>query len=54
MKIKDFLKDIFEYFLSVFFPNKCIFCGELIGPFDEMCKDCKSSLPWIDGEICHY
>lgn len=54
MKSKTYIKDIFEYILSIFFPNRCIFCGELIAPFDDMCPSCKKNLPWISGEICHF
>lgn len=49
-----FLKDIFEYILTLFFPNRCVFCGQIIDPVEHMCADCKKTLPWIDGEICHF
>lgn len=54
MKNKEIFKDIYEYILSLFFPNRCIFCGQLIPPFDEICDNCEKSLPWIKGEICHF
>lgn len=49
-----FIKDVFEYILTLFFPNRCIFCGKIIDPVDSMCSDCRKTLPWIDGEICHF
>ena len=54
MKNKEIFKDIYEYILSLFFPNRCIFCGQLIAPFDEICDECEKSLPWIKGEVCHF
>lgn len=53
MKNKTIFSDIIEYILSLFFPNRCIFCGEVIAPFDDVCSKCKKELPWINGEICH-
>lgn len=54
MKNKTLLNDIFEYVLSLFFPNRCIFCGEVTAPFDDICSKCKKELPWISGEICNF
>lgn len=53
-KHKEFLKDISEYFLSIFFPKRCVFCDNIIGPYDEICSECEENLPWIKGNICHF
>lgn len=53
-KAKVLLCDIKEYCLSLFFPNRCIFCNEVIGPYDNMCTSCEDKLPWIRGELCEY
>lgn len=52
MKFKPLLQDLSDYFLSLFFPNRCIFCNEIIGPFDYVCHSCSKNLPYISGEIC--
>ncbi len=54
MNKKELIKDIYEYVLSLFFPNRCIFCGQLIAPFDDICSDCEENLPWIKEDICHF
>ncbi|MDD6276389.1 MAG: double zinc ribbon domain-containing protein [Clostridia bacterium] len=52
--IKKFLRGYADILLSLIFPNRCIFCLELNSPFEDICQDCKNTLPWIDGEICSY
>ncbi len=54
MRNKRLLENIGEYFLSLFFPNRCKFCDEVTQVFDDVCADCRKSLPWIDGVICDY
>ena len=54
MKMKDSFKDILTFVSSLFFPNRCIFCGELIDPFEFECDSCDSEVPLITGEICPY
>lgn len=51
-KTKVLFSDLYEYVLSLFFPNRCIFCNEVIGPYDALCTSCQSTLPWIKGEVC--
>lgn len=51
---KQTIKDMIDYILSLFFPNRCVFCDKVIGPYDEVCSDCEENLPWIDGEVCHF
>lgn len=51
---KRTLKDISDYVLSLLFPNRCVFCDKVIGPYEEYCCDCEKNLPWIDGEVCHF
>lgn len=53
MRFKNTLKDIGEYILSLFFPNRCIFCEKIVAPFEGVCKSCEETLPWINGDICH-
>lgn len=50
--MKKVFDDILQYVSSVFFPNRCIFCGELIDPFDIYCEHCADTVPFIKGEIC--
>lgn len=45
-------KATMQFLISVFFPNRCIFCGELIDPFEDICESCVENLPFIKGEIC--
>lgn len=46
--------DIFEYMACIFFPNRCIFCGEILPPNEEsLCDRCREGLPFIKGEICY-
>lgn len=45
-------KDSMKFLISVFFPNRCIFCDELIDPFEDICERCAESAPFIKGEIC--
>ncbi len=54
MKNKKLIEDVFEYILSLFFPNRCRFCDNVIQALDEICDDCMKSLPWINGEICSF
>ncbi len=56
MKIenKRFFENISEYFLSLFFPNRCKFCDVVTQVFDDVCDTCKNTLPWIDGDICEF
>lgn len=50
--MKKMIKEISDYVLSIFFPNRCIFCDELTQSGEDMCVQCEDELPWIDGEIC--
>lgn len=50
--MKVSLSELSTYLSSIFFPNRCIFCDELIDPFDDFCEDCKNGIPFISGEIC--
>lgn len=52
MKMKAFINDVYKYILSQFFPQRCIFCDEVIAPFSHICDSCDESIPRIDGEIC--
>lgn len=52
--MKGLYKDILTFVSSLFFPNRCIFCGELIDPFEFECEECNASVPLITGEICPY
>ncbi len=56
MKIetKRLIENISEFSLSLFFPNRCKFCDKVTQVFDDICDDCRESLPWIDGEICEF
>ncbi len=50
--MKDFIKAVSAFISSLFFPNRCIFCNELIGPFEDYCSDCEETIPFIKGDIC--
>lgn len=46
-------KDDFKSFIvSVFFPKRCRYCGELIRYSETLCEDCKSGLPIIEPPVC--
>ncbi len=45
--------DTFNYLLSLIYPNRCCFCSELIDPFENICRVCEDTLPFISGEICY-
>ena len=53
-RLKQYARGYADFFLSLLFPNRCIFCMELHSPFADICPDCEKSLPWIDGAICPY
>ena len=40
--------------LSVFFPKRCKYCGELIVPEKDVCESCESSLPRILPPCCRF
>lgn len=50
--MKSDFKDGLCFLLSLFFPNRCIFCNKLIDPFQDYCDECKEHIPFIKGEIC--
>ena len=52
--MKDLFKDFSVFVSSLFFPNRCIFCNELIDPFDDYCESCAEQIPFIKGEICSH
>lgn len=37
--------------VSVFFPNRCPFCGRLIGITDYYCGFCRKTLPYLYGKL---
>ena len=43
-----------DRFLSVFFPKRCKYCGELIVPEKDVCETCESSLPRILSPCCPF
>lgn len=52
MKLRS---DILNYISCILFPNRCIFCGELLpADADGICKGCRKDLLWIKGETCPY
>ena len=53
MKNNSFSKDFINFILSMFYPKRCIFCDEVVAPFDHICKECEDTLPKINGEICN-
>lgn len=50
--MKTTVKSALKFFECIFLPNRCIFCGKLIAPFEEKCEECEVNLPVINGEIC--
>lgn len=44
--------DALKYLRCMIYPNKCIFCGEIMPPEKNICDTCFENLPWIHGEIC--
>lgn len=38
--------------LSVFFPKRCRYCGEVIVPQNSLCESCENNLPVIEKPIC--
>lgn len=52
MKMMKMKNDVLEFISSIFYPNRCIFCGELMPPLENLCDGCSENLPWIKGEIC--
>ena len=40
--------------LSVFFPKRCKYCGELIVPEKDICENCESSMPRILPPYCPF
>lgn len=43
-----------DRFLSVFFPKRCKYCGELIVPEKDVCESCENSLPRILSPCCPF
>lgn len=52
MKKNSQIENTVEFLLSLIFPNRCCFCSKLTEPKQYICDECKSVLPFIDGEIC--
>lgn len=50
---KNNLKAAVNFVESIFFPQSCIFCGELIEADEFVCDNCRDNLPVIEGEICN-
>ena len=46
------ISDILEFVSCIFYPNRCIFCDELMPPTENLCDRCADSLPWIKGDVC--
>lgn len=42
----------FKEILSIFFPEKCVFCGKTIGEGLGPCSACKEKLPLVKEPIC--
>ena len=47
---KDKLK---AFAVSIFFPKRCRYCGELIRYDETLCEECKKGLPVIEAPICY-
>lgn len=47
---KDKLK---AFAVSIFFPKRCRYCGELIRYDETLCEECKKGLPVIEAPVCH-
>ncbi len=54
MIFKSVRKFLTEAVLWIFFTNQCVYCGELLGKDESLCKDCLDNLPVIKGEKCKY
>ena len=46
------ISDVLEFVSCIFYPNRCVFCDELMPPTDNLCDRCAESLPWIKGDVC--
>lgn len=44
--------DALNYLRCIIYPNRCIFCGEIMPPDRNICDSCNENLPWIRGEVC--
>lgn len=51
---KSLIEIVSEYVFCLFYPNRCKFCSKITEPFEDVCEDCRDTLPWIDGEICKF
>ena len=40
---------IFDYILDLIYPQKCVFCGKVLGKAD-ICNECSSKLPYTKGD----
>ena len=47
---KDKLK---AFAVSIFFPKRCRYCGELIRYDETLCEECKKGLPVIEAPVCY-
>lgn len=50
MKIE--LEKIKEIIAHIFFPNRCMSCGQVIEVFLNICEDCTVKLPFINSDNC--
>ena len=44
--------DTLDYLRCMIYPNRCIFCNEIMQPGKSICDRCFEKLPWIRGETC--
>ncbi len=50
VKIHDFVKKVFNFFIKLLIPPKCAFCGEfLVGNESKICRKCARDLSYIRG-----
>lgn len=45
---------IFNDIISVVYPNRCPFCGEIIDSKETICEDCETKLPRVKNPKCNY
>lgn len=44
--------EFFKRILSIFYPNRCPYCGKVIVADEKICNDCVENLPHIIGPFC--
>ncbi len=54
MNIKKVLFKLVDYITWLSFTKRCRYCNTIIEKDQELCADCKESLPIIKGERCQY